>query len=220
LPAWAGSAESGTSSGGIADGLRREFEAGFMPIEHGVALPHLRMKELGSPALMMVRTSAGIRAAEGTDPDDSDLFAQVRAVLFVLSPADDQGYHLRLLGHLASLVEQDGFIERWIGAGNGDDLRAALMDQEHLLTVVAETGRDAAPWIGVTLRDLQLPQDTLVVAIRRGNRLIVPRGDTIVESGDALTLIGEPEAVRALEPQLQAARDAEEGAEPLLAGAS
>ncbi len=40
------------------------------------------------------------------------------------------------------------------------------------------------------LRDLELPEDMMILAVRKEEQLIVPNGDTRLESGDLLTLIG------------------------------
>lgn len=44
--------------------------------------------------------------------------------------------------------------------------------------------------VGKTLRDLRLPSELLVIAVRRGNDLIVPHGDTRLLLGDYVTVIG------------------------------
>jgi hypothetical protein len=174
-----------------------------MPIEHGVALPHLRIEGLDRPVLLMARTPEGLVAREDARVEERELLPELRAVFFLVSPADDHGYHLRLLGHLASLAEQDGFLDRWCAAASDAELREALMDQERLLTLVAERERGAEPWIGRALRDLDLPPATLIIVIRRGSDVIVPSGETVVERGDAVTLIGEPDAIRELEVGLR-----------------
>jgi CPA2 family monovalent cation:H+ antiporter-2 len=43
---------------------------------------------------------------------------------------------------------------------------------------------------GRYLRDLRLPGDILVMALRRNGELLVPHGYTLIESGDHLTLVG------------------------------
>lgn len=45
------------------------------------------------------------------------------------------------------------------------------------------------------IRSIQLPGDVLVLALRRNGELIVPRGNTQLEIGDHLTLMGSLEAV-------------------------
>lgn len=197
---------SGVTSDSLRSGFRAEFKAGFVPVEHGVALPHLRIEGLSHPVLMMARTRDGLSPPEATKPEQKGSFRSVRAVLFVLSPAEDHGYHLRLLGHLASLAEQPGFLDRWNEAADASNLGTALIEQERLLTLVAEPGRLAESWIQQPVRGLDLPAGTLIVVVRRGAEIIVPKGDTTIERGDSVTVIGEPEAVRLLETQLRNAQ--------------
>lgn len=55
-----------------------------------------------------------------------------------------------------------------------------------------------SPVINKCVKDIQLPPDSVLVSILRGEEVIVPRGDTVLEPGDdiiALTLVGN-------EPQL------------------
>lgn len=189
----------------LAEGFWDAFQSGYMPIQHGVALPHLRVEGLKRPILLLSRTAAGVR--DGAAAVEGRTFDGVHAVLVLLSPASDHGYHLRLLGHLASLAEQDGFLDRWAEADTPQELRAALVDDEHLLTLVAEPGRGAASWVGRPLRDLDLPPSTLIAFIRRGTTVVVPEGDTVIEEGDAVTVIGAPDAVRALEASLASRGD-------------
>jgi len=47
--------------------------------------------------------------------------------------------------------------------------------------------------LGLQLENIQLPPDSVLVSIVRGEEVIVPRGDTVLESGDdiiALTMVG------------------------------
>jgi len=39
------------------------------------------------------------------------------------------------------------------------------------------------------IREIPLPSDTLIVLLRRGDRAVVPKGDTRVEPGDVLVLL-------------------------------
>ena len=56
--------------------------------------------------------------------------------------------------------------------------------------------------IGQALKDLHLPNGVLVLLIRRDDRFVVPRGNTMLEANDVLTLMGTPEAIRESEEQL------------------
>ena len=53
---------------------------------------------------------------------------------------------------------------------------------------------------GGTLRDLSLPGDVLVVALYRQGELIVPHGNTRIEAGDRLTLMGSAEHIETARP--------------------
>ena len=61
------------------------------------------------------------------------------------------------------------------------------------LAVVRVDLPDDAPVINQRLENIQLPPDSVLVSIVRGEEVIVPRGDTVLESGDdiiALTMVG------------------------------
>ena len=48
---------------------------------------------------------------------------------------------------------------------------------------------------GRTLAELKLPEGALVLMIRRDEKFIVPRGDTALQEGDIVTIMGSPSAV-------------------------
>ena len=48
------------------------------------------------------------------------------------------------------------------------------------------TGRD--PWIGMAIRDLHFPRSVIIAVIQRHGRVIVPRGDTVLEAEDTIVL--------------------------------
>jgi potassium/hydrogen antiporter len=52
--------------------------------------------------------------------------------------------------------------------------------------------------IGRPLVDLALPAGALIVLIRRGDDVLVPRGSTQIESSDTLLVLAEPEALRCI----------------------
>ncbi|MBM7707473.1 cell volume regulation protein A [Chryseomicrobium aureum] len=43
--------------------------------------------------------------------------------------------------------------------------------------------------VGQELKNVELPTDTLITAVIRGNRVITPRGDTFIEAGDVLYVL-------------------------------
>lgn len=51
-----------------------------------------------------------------------------------------------------------------------------------------------SPLAGRTLSETRLPRDLVIVAIQRGERLVIPNGQTTIEAGDRLTLFAAPDA--------------------------
>jgi CIC family chloride channel protein len=47
---------------------------------------------------------------------------------------------------------------------------------------------------GKAIRDVPWPRDCVIASIRRGSRLFIPRGETILKAGDALVFVAEGEA--------------------------
>ncbi len=60
---------------------------------------------------------------------------------------------------------------------------------------VLETALRSRALAGRRLRDVRLPGGSLILLIRRESELIAPRGSTILQAGDLVTLAGDPESV-------------------------
>jgi len=181
-----------------ADELARRFHeemtGGFMPLARGAALPHLRLRGLTRPHLLLARCGQGVLRIPGEDTDQGDV-AGVQALLFLVSPKEDPGQHLRLLGHLASHVDDETFLPRWRAARGAGQLKATLLHEERSATVTVGRGLPTASWIDAPLREAGLPKGTLVALVRRGSESLVPDGSTVLEEGDHLTVIGSPEGI-------------------------
>ncbi|HEV2147078.1 MAG TPA: amino acid permease [Longimicrobiaceae bacterium] len=179
--------------------FRREREAEMMPIARGAALPHTRAPEVEHAEMVLVRCREGIPvrdiAPDSEPPADA---SRVVALFFLLSPEGEPGQHLRLLGHLATHVDDEAFLGQWLAAGSEHELRETLLREEHSITLHLDAGSPAADWIGREVRELGLPPGTLIALVRRRSESFVPRGSSVLRAGDRLTVIGEPGAIRAL----------------------
>jgi monovalent cation:H+ antiporter, CPA1 family len=61
----------------------------------------------------------------------------------------------------------------------------------------------ASPAAGKTVAELKLPRDTVLVTVRRGKEIIVPRGDTRLLVGDMVTALCERQSVEKLRELLK-----------------
>ena len=124
--------------------------------------------------------------------DNAEEDATVRAIFFLISPEDNPSQHLRILAQIAGRVDEDTFEDEWHEATDAEELKEALLHEERYLTLEVEHGASTASMIDRPLRDLGFPEGCLVAWLRRGGEVIVPRGSTVCQEGDRLTVIGDP----------------------------
>ncbi|HID64890.1 MAG TPA: hypothetical protein EYP49_19400 [Anaerolineae bacterium] len=134
--------------------------------------------QLNLEVCRLVRTELGIEqvVARVHDATQAHLFTElsVRVVSPSLSPVVELEY-LLLYPSVSSLMTD--------------------LEDEH---DVMEVRLGCPELTGRPLRDLQLPQGVMVVLVRRGGDVIYPRGRTVFQIGDRLTLMGPLEGVREL----------------------
>lgn len=185
----------------LRSGLLSGMEAGYMPVSQGAALPHVRLEGIPEPVMLLVRAHGGLHAWSEVHDVLREELAAVRAVLFLVSPEDDAGLHLRLLGYLATRVDDSSFLGHWMAARGPAELRESLLREERFLTLDVAASPGTATWAGKAIREIRLPTGSLVALVRREGHGIIPRGDTVLQAGDQLTIIGEPEVIRRLDSQ-------------------
>jgi mannitol/fructose-specific phosphotransferase system IIA component (Ntr-type) len=181
----------------MALGFRDGARAGAMPVAHGAAFPHLRLRGVQFPRISLVRCRDGVTVeTDGPAPFGHEPAEPVRALFFLISPETDTGQHLRILGQLAARVDEADFMDEWLSADDAQQLKEVLLRHEHSLALRIRSDAPSAELIGRRLRDIDLPQGTLIALIRRESRSIIPRGDTALEAGDRVTIIGDPDVAR------------------------
>ncbi len=65
------------------------------------------------------------------------------------------------------------------------------IEEEKLIFLRLEV-TSSSPIAGKYLRDVELPPDSIISAIIRGNDVIIPRGDTMIKEGDRLFVMCAP----------------------------
>jgi len=96
--------------------------------------------------------------------------------------------------HLTSKV-----IEEEIGMGELVTLLKLNRGEAALVEVRLPEG---SPCPGKAIRDLNFPPDTVVVSVIRGGRLIIPRGDTILQAEDEILAVSTVAAEKSLKDRL------------------
>ncbi len=111
------------------------------------------------------------------DPENEEVFRQLQVTTAISAT-----------GILSLIIEeQAGFeeIARMMAVGEG-----AVSVSEVLL-------REDAPAVGLSLKKLVLPEDTLLGGIIRGEKVLIPKGGTQLRPGDRLILIAAPASLEA-----------------------
>ncbi len=109
------SARLGRDAASIEAALRKREAESSTVVRPGVAIPHLILDGEGCFDLVLVRCVEGVRFSEVHAPNIK---------IFVLAGTPDQrNLHLRCLMHLASIIEEPGFKERWFAARGSEGLR-------------------------------------------------------------------------------------------------
>ena len=183
-------------TGEEASALRRAFlegtRIGATPVTHGVALPHMKIMGLEHPAMVLVRSHSGIHITSNDPITDHVQEQQVHALFFLVSNEDNPGQHLRILAQIAGRVDDDGFAEEWLAAGDEQDLQEVVLRDDRFLILPVRITTGAKGLIDRRIRDIWLPKGALIALVRRDGNVSVPDGSTEVFEGDRLTIIGSP----------------------------
>jgi len=66
------------------------------------------------------------------------------------------------------------------------------------LELVEIAVREDSQIVGRKIKEIKLPRDVIIAAIHRGDRIIVPRGETVIKAKDRLAVLGKSESIRVL----------------------
>ena len=143
----------------------RILQAGFIsgtPVSGGAALPDLRLPDADSPHLVLTRLAHPVVVRSPDDmPDDFEPERPVCALLFLVSPTDSAGQHLRVLSELVTRVDEESFLEQWTEAfsealpkplsgrsanGNAASYTAALDRGDALSDLTESVAQHKATW--------------------------------------------------------------------------
>lgn len=170
---------------------------GAIPIGEGAALNHARLDLDADPELVIVRVKDGLIIDQehyNALVHDADV-EKLYAIFFLVSPEEHSTRHLRFLAHTAEMIDQDDFLEQWISAEDEAELREILLRSERFVNITVRSGEKTEDMIGKEIREIDLLGESLVTIIKKKGEIHIPHGNTVVEKGDRLSIIGEPEDI-------------------------
>ncbi len=187
--------------------IKKEFlegtKIGMTPVTHGIGLPHLRLKGLLQPELVLVRSIEGIHIiVNGPLTDHKNEEHLVKALFFLASPEDDSAQHLRILAQIAGKVDGDKFLDQWLVAKNDQELKETLLRDKRFLSIRIINNTPSAVLIGKQLKNSGFPNGCLVALINRDEETIIPEGDLVFQEMDKLTIIGNEDILKEIQKKL------------------
>ena len=179
----------------ILDGTR----IGATPVTHGVALPHFRSEGIDKAIMVLVRSKAGteIKVYNPLTQEEEEIQI-VNAIFFLISPEDNPSQHLRILAQIAGRVDDEDFMNEWYKAKSEQELKETLLHNERFLSIVINGKDKTSELVNKSLKEISLAEDVLIAMISRGDNIIIPKGETFLQDGDRLTIIGNPKSISIL----------------------
>lgn len=173
---------------------------GAIPIGEGAALNHTRLDVEAEPELFIVRVKNGIKLADRYKNDSAsipeDKNGKLYAIFFLVSSEGNATQHLRFLAHMAEIIDQDNFLQRWLDAKNEGELREILLRDERFINIKVRAENGTRVMIGKKIHDIELPGESLIAIIKHEGAISIPHGNTIIREGDELSIIGEVDDIR------------------------
>ncbi|MCM8525501.1 MAG: amino acid permease [Lentisphaeraceae bacterium] len=189
-----------------ADVLEKRFlegtKTGATPMSHGAALPHMHLKGIDAPELVIARSVKGLNV-EVCDVLGDEVEQKTHAFFLLISPEEDPGQHLRMLAELANKIDKEDFLETWNDSSNSAHLKRILMNESRYFILKINKEDHTKDMIDKSLVSLKLPEGSLVAMVHRGKQVIIPRGNTVLQEGDKVIIIGEPNIVAKLRDEYE-----------------
>ena len=194
--------ELGQSLGLAAKDLEQGFmegsRIGTTPISHGAALPHIRLAGIDRAEMVIVRAKEQCLVEAPDFSGKTSLQGPIHAFFFLVSPNENPGQHLRILAQIAGRVDDENFLKDWLVATDEQELKEILLRDERFLSLRISSNTPSSVLIGRSLREIRMPEGSLVALIRRKGETIIPRGLTVLQEGDRLTIIGDAYGIEEL----------------------
>jgi APA family basic amino acid/polyamine antiporter len=165
----------------------------FRPISDGVRLSRYVDARVTEPELFIFRFGPKSRLEMELDESEG-----VHTLMVLLSPLKPAGLDMRIAGHLAEIVQGEGFEPRWLSARSEAELNDVLVRDDHFLHVAVETLPRLSAQIGKPIGDLVGLGDVVVALIERRGKTMIATPDNVIEKGDIIALVGEPNDLVAL----------------------
>lgn len=167
---------------------------------------NVRFNKLGSRAICSYQSIERVKTPElvvfrikhAFDLNIEGIESDVYMYAILLVPKEEEGLDIRLVGHLAEIVQSSDFQNRWLQSDNKKELRECLLTEGHFIHLKVKDSQLLRAFAGKAIRDINLPGTSLITIIYRGRELIIPHGNTIINGEDEFLMVGDPDDIKEL----------------------
>lgn len=189
----------------LALGFLEATRIGVAPISNGVVIPHLRLVGMQRTEVVLIRVLSGMKLDVVDVHGDHAPDDKIHAFIFMVSPEQSPKQQLRILAHLAEVVDSDEFLPAWLEAETDVEIKEFLLRDERFLSLTIQRKTLTETLIGQTLNELRMQEGELMGLLKRGEKTVVLQGSVKLRAGDQLTLIANSKLIRKLAAQYQLA---------------
>jgi len=186
----------------LVDNFCKAQDIGTIPLGNNTVINHIRVEKDCNPQMVLVRIPASITVStedfEVLDEEQTGDVENLCAMIFLVSSEQNSSQHLRIIAHLAEMIDSRHFIERWKDATNEFQLREILLRDERFINVTITKKNETHKLIGKKIMDIDLPGESLITILKRNGDIQIPHGHTVLQENDELSIIGEAEDIVAI----------------------
>jgi amino acid transporter/mannitol/fructose-specific phosphotransferase system IIA component (Ntr-type) len=176
----------------IYDLFLEDYREGIIPVGNACAIKHVRVEEDVDTEVALIRIKDGLPFDNvNLESNQKDLDEELNSLIYIMSSSERSGQHLRILAHLAEMIDVIDFKERWLNAKDEAELREILLRDERFINMTISNDNPTKEMIDKRVKDISLPGSTLITVVKRDEKIIYAHGKTEIKEGDRLSLIGE-----------------------------
>lgn len=177
-------------------------DLGTIPLGNNTVINHIRIDRDCQPQMVLVRIPESISVStdefEILDEDETGEREHLAAMIFLVSSSQNASQHLRIIAHLAEMIDSRHFIERWNSAENESELREILLRDERFINITLTEQNSTQNLIGKRISEVDLPGESLITILKRNGNIKIPHGNTVLKQNDELSIIGNVDDINAI----------------------
>jgi len=185
--------------------FKNDYKDGIIPVGNTSALQHIRIDDDVDTEIALVRLYDGIKIDREEFEDVSSEEKKdglIHCIIYLISSKKKSGQHLRIIAHLAEMIDSIDFYERWMSAGDEAELREILLRDERFINITLKKNDITATMIDKSVKELELPGESLITLIKREGKIIFPHGKSTLKENDELSIIGDKSDIKEMKKMM------------------